>query len=75
MNRRSLRPGYNGVMAPTTFCNAMDLPAITVPAPAFRQPGRAPVPGVMLACAPGAEGLLFAAAQSLEAALAGASRS
>jgi Asp-tRNA(Asn)/Glu-tRNA(Gln) amidotransferase A subunit family amidase len=75
MNRRSLRPGYNGAMAPTTFCNAMDLPAITVPAPAFRQPGRAPVPGVMLACAPGAEGLLFAAAESLEAALAGATRS
>lgn len=65
MNRRSLRPGYNGLMAPTTFCNAMDLPAVTVPAPAFRV-GGGPVPGVMLACAPGAEGLLLDAAALLE---------
>jgi Asp-tRNA(Asn)/Glu-tRNA(Gln) amidotransferase A subunit family amidase len=71
MNRRSLRPGYNGVMAPTVFCNAMDLPAITVPAPAFRQPGNVRVPGVMLACAPGAEARLFDAALLLETRLAG----
>jgi Asp-tRNA(Asn)/Glu-tRNA(Gln) amidotransferase A subunit family amidase len=71
MNRRSLRPGYNGVMAPTVFCNAMDLPAITVPAPAFREPGAVRVPGVMLACAPGAEARLFDAALLLETRLAG----
>jgi Asp-tRNA(Asn)/Glu-tRNA(Gln) amidotransferase A subunit family amidase len=70
MNRRSLRPGYNGVMAPTVFCNAMDLPAITVPAPAFREPDSVRVPGIMLACAPGAEARLLDAAQWLETTLA-----
>jgi Asp-tRNA(Asn)/Glu-tRNA(Gln) amidotransferase A subunit family amidase len=66
MNRRSLRPGYNGLMAPMTFCNGMDLPAITVPVPAAGAVGRGPVPGVMLACAPGSEARLFDAAQLLE---------
>lgn len=66
MNRRSLRPGYNGLLAPTTFCNVMDLPAVTVPAPSYRAGGGGPVPGVMLACAPGAEGLLLDAATVLE---------
>jgi Asp-tRNA(Asn)/Glu-tRNA(Gln) amidotransferase A subunit family amidase len=75
MNRRSLRPGYNGVMAPTVFCNAMDLPAITVPAPAFREPGSVRVPGIMLACAPGAEARLLDAAQCLETKLADTNRS
>jgi Asp-tRNA(Asn)/Glu-tRNA(Gln) amidotransferase A subunit family amidase len=70
MNRRSLRPGYNGAMAPTVFCNAMDLPAITVPARAFREHGGVRVPGIMLACAPGAESRLFDAARHLEAKLA-----
>jgi Asp-tRNA(Asn)/Glu-tRNA(Gln) amidotransferase A subunit family amidase len=67
MNRRSLRPGYNGLVAPTVFCNGMDLAAITIPAPAFRQPGSARVPAVMLACAPGGEGRLLDAAAWLEA--------
>ena len=66
MNRRSLRPGYNGLMAPTTFCNGMDLPAITVPVTAAGTPPGVPVPGIMLACAPGAEARLFDAAQLLE---------
>jgi Asp-tRNA(Asn)/Glu-tRNA(Gln) amidotransferase A subunit family amidase len=66
MNRRSLRPGYNGLMAPMIFCNGMDLPAITVPVPAARATAQAPVPGVMLACAPGAEARLFDAAHLLE---------
>jgi Asp-tRNA(Asn)/Glu-tRNA(Gln) amidotransferase A subunit family amidase len=65
MNRRSLRPGYNGLMAPTTFCNVMDLPAITVPMPACREPGDVRVPAVMLACAPGAEARLFDAAMAI----------
>jgi Asp-tRNA(Asn)/Glu-tRNA(Gln) amidotransferase A subunit family amidase len=71
MNRRSLRPGYNGLVAPTMFCNGMDLAAITVPARAFREPVHGRVPGVMLAAAPGAEGLLLDAAAWLEAGLAG----
>jgi Asp-tRNA(Asn)/Glu-tRNA(Gln) amidotransferase A subunit family amidase len=71
MNRRSLRPGYNGLVAPTMFCNGMDLPAITVPAPAFREPGAGRIPAVMLACAPGDEGRLLDAAASLEAKLKG----
>jgi Asp-tRNA(Asn)/Glu-tRNA(Gln) amidotransferase A subunit family amidase len=66
MNRRSLRPGYNGVLAPTMFCNGMDLPAITVPAPAFREQGSGRIPGIMLACAPGAEARLLDAAEYLE---------
>jgi Asp-tRNA(Asn)/Glu-tRNA(Gln) amidotransferase A subunit family amidase len=70
MNRRSLRPGYNGAMAPTVFCNAMDLPAVTVPARAFREAGGARIPGITLACAPGAEGRLLDAACYLETKLA-----
>ena len=66
MNRRSLRPGYNGLMAPTTFCNVMDLPAISVPQPGCRAAGDVRVPAVMLACAPGAEALLLDAAAALE---------
>lgn len=69
MNRRSLRPGYNGVLAPTMFCNGMDLPAITVPAPAFREQGSGRIPGIMLACAPGAEARLLDAAEYLEGTL------
>lgn len=66
MNRRSLRPGYNGLLAPLTFCNVMDLPAITVPQPAHRAAGDVRVPAVMLACAPGAEARLLDAAAALE---------
>jgi Asp-tRNA(Asn)/Glu-tRNA(Gln) amidotransferase A subunit family amidase len=71
MNRRSLRPGYNGLIAPTSFCNAMDLPAIAVPARAHAEPGTGRVPSVMLACAPGAEARLLDAAACLEDALGG----
>jgi Asp-tRNA(Asn)/Glu-tRNA(Gln) amidotransferase A subunit family amidase len=69
MNRRSLRPGYNGLVAPTSFCNAMDLPAIAVPARAHAERGTGRAPSVMLACAPGAEARLFDAAAYLEDAL------
>jgi Asp-tRNA(Asn)/Glu-tRNA(Gln) amidotransferase A subunit family amidase len=69
MNRRSLRPGYNGLLAPTMFCNGMDLPAITVPAPAFREPRGGRIPGIMLACAPGGEARLLDAAEYLEGTL------
>jgi Asp-tRNA(Asn)/Glu-tRNA(Gln) amidotransferase A subunit family amidase len=66
MNRRSLRPGYNGLLAPTMFCNGIDLPAISLPAPAHCAPHDRRVPAITLACAPGAEGLLFDAAAYLE---------
>lgn len=66
MNRRSLRPGYNGLLAPTMFCNGIDLAAISLPAPAHSAPDDRRVPAITLACAPGAEGLLFDAATHLE---------
>ncbi|MEJ2515421.1 MAG: amidase family protein, partial [Gammaproteobacteria bacterium] len=66
MNRLTLRPGFNPVVAPLTFCNYLDLPAVTVPARRFRRPGSGLVPGVMLVSAPGAEGLLLDVAAALE---------
>lgn len=67
MNRQTLRPGVNGALTPTTFCNYMNLPAITVPAWTDRDQATGLVPGVMLASAPGAEARLFQAAALLEA--------
>ena len=67
MNRASLRPGVNGTVTAMTFCNYMNLPAITVPAWKDPDPETGLVPGVMLACAPGAEGVLLDAATALEA--------
>ena len=69
MNRLTLRPGFNPVVAPLTFCNYLDLPAITVPARAFRSRAGGLVPGVMLVSAPGAEGLLLDVAALLESVL------
>ncbi len=71
MNRQTLRPGVNGALTPTTFCNYMDLPAITVPAWSDRDSATGLVPGVMLVSAPGAEGRLLDAAATLEAGIAG----
>ena len=67
MNRASLRPGVNGTVTAMTFCNYMNLPAITVPAWQDPDPETGLVPGVMLACAPGAEAALLDAAAALEA--------
>lgn len=67
MNRASLRPGVNGTVTAMTFCNTMNLPAITVPAWKDPDPATGLVPGVMLACAPGAEAALLDAAAALEA--------
>lgn len=67
MNRASLRPGVNGTVTAMTFCNYMNLPAITVPAWKDPDPETGLVPGVMLACAPGAEAALLDAAAALEA--------
>ena len=66
MNRLSFRPGMNRLMTPTSLCNYLDLPAITVPAWRYRDAGTGLVPGVMLAAAPGAEGPLLDAAAALE---------
>ena len=52
-------------MTPMTFCNMMDLPAITVPAWTNRDTTTGLVPGIMLACAPGAEGTLLDVAAAL----------
>ena len=51
------------------ICNAMDLPAITLPAWSNRDPDTGLPPGVMLACAAGAEAALLEAAAALEPAL------
>ncbi|WP_420630424.1 amidase [Candidatus Leptofilum sp.] len=67
MNRASLRPGVNGTVTAMTFCNYMNLSAITVPAWKDPDPETGLVPGVMLACAPGAEAALLDAAAVLEA--------
>lgn len=60
------RPGVRPVFTPTIFINAMNLPAISIPAWTHRDPDTGLVPGVQLACAPGAEGLLFRTAETLE---------
>ncbi len=67
MNRASLRPGVNGTVMAMTYCNYMNLPAITVPAWKDPDPETGLVPGVMLACAPGSEAALLDAAAALEA--------
>jgi len=71
MNRASLKPGVNHDMTAVTFCNAMNLPAITIPAWSDPDPETGLVPGVMLACAPGAEAALLDAAAIAEATLTG----
>jgi Asp-tRNA(Asn)/Glu-tRNA(Gln) amidotransferase A subunit family amidase len=70
MNRLSFRPGVNPLLTPTSLCNYLDLPAITVPARRFRDPATGLMPGVMLAAVPGAEGALLDAAAALEAGMA-----
>ena len=66
MNRASLRPGVNGTVTSLTFCNLIDLPAITLPAWSDPDPVSGLPPGIMLACAPGSEAALMAAARCLE---------
>lgn len=65
-NRMANRPGTNLTMTPTTYCNILNLPAISIPAFRFRDPKTGLVPGMMLACAPGGEAALFKAAFELE---------
>ncbi len=66
MNRASLRPGVNGTVTSLTFCNLIDLPAITLPAWSDPDPVSGLPPGITLACAPGSEAALIAAARCLE---------
>lgn len=70
MNRATLwRPGLNKQITAHTLANAMNLSAIAVPAPAFRDRRTGLVPSIMLASAPGIEGRLLDAAAELEAVL------
>jgi len=66
MNRVSLRPGVNGLMTAETFANYINLSAITLPAHRHADPDTGLKPGIMLACAPGAEARLLDAAARLE---------
>lgn len=71
MNRATLmRPGLNQQITAHTLANSMDLSAITVPAPRFRDAATGLAPGIMLAAAPGNEGRLLDAAAQLEKILA-----
>ncbi len=69
MNLLSLRHGVNGLVTAHTFANYCDLSAISVPAPRCTDSRTGLMPGVMLACAPGAEARLLDAAAALEAGL------
>jgi Asp-tRNA(Asn)/Glu-tRNA(Gln) amidotransferase A subunit family amidase len=69
MNRLSLRPGANPLLTPLMLCNYLDLPAISVPGWRYRDERSGLVPGIMLVVSPGAEGLLFDAAERLEEAV------
>jgi hypothetical protein len=66
MNRVSLRPGVNGLLTADTFANYINLSAITLPAHQHADPATGLKPGIMLACAPGAEAKLLDTAAALE---------
>jgi Asp-tRNA(Asn)/Glu-tRNA(Gln) amidotransferase A subunit family amidase len=66
MNRETLRPGLNETITPLVMCNYLDLAAITVPAWSDRDSRTGLPPSIMLACIPGSEPALFAAAAALE---------
>lgn len=68
LNRLTLlRPGVNHLITPHTFVNYINLSGLTVPAWRHQDAKTGLVPGVMLACAPGAEGALLDVATTLEA--------
>lgn len=60
------RPGTRPLFTPTLYANALDLPAISVPAWGARDAATGLVPGLQLACAPGSDAALFAGARLLE---------
>lgn len=63
---RQQRPGINGLFTAETFVNYLNLSAITLPAHKFADPHTGLKPGIMLACAPGAEARLLDVATELE---------
>lgn len=67
--RYMARPGVRKLFTPTIFANALNLPAISIPAWRYRDRATGLVPGVQLLCAPDAEDLLFRMARTLEQAL------
>ncbi|HZX27078.1 MAG TPA: amidase [Telluria sp.] len=69
MNRKTLKPGVNRRMTPLTFANYCDLPAISVPAWDHADSATGLAPGILLLCAPGAEGRLLDAAAVVEGAI------
>jgi Asp-tRNA(Asn)/Glu-tRNA(Gln) amidotransferase A subunit family amidase len=66
MDRQVFRPGLNEMMTPVVMCNFLDLAAIALPAWSDRDPRSGLPPSVLLACVPGSEPALFAAATALE---------
>lgn len=67
MNRKTLlRPGFNGYISAHTFANYINLSAISVPMPRYRDGASGLAPAVMLAAAPGREGALLDCAAALE---------
>jgi len=63
------RPWVQKEFIPTILMNLLDLPAISVPAKRFSDQNTGLIPGIMLACAPGAEDLLFSSARLIESRL------
>jgi Asp-tRNA(Asn)/Glu-tRNA(Gln) amidotransferase A subunit family amidase len=63
-------PGVRPLFTPTVFINTLNLSAISVPSWLDIDRKTGLVPGVMLACAPGAEGALLDTAAALEKAIA-----
>lgn len=63
------RPGVRPLFTPTVYANALNLPAISIPAWTDRDPSTGLVPGVMLCSAPGGEAALFEAAGIVEEAI------
>ncbi len=66
MNRVTLRPGVKGLFTAETFANYINLSAITLPAHRHADPATGLKPGIMLACAPGAEARLLDVAAELD---------
>ncbi len=59
-------PAGKRLFLPMTVMNVLDLPSISIPAPAFADSETGLLPGISLACAPGGEAALFAAASEIE---------
>ena len=60
------KPGIIPEITPITFCNVLDLPAITIPAWKFQKDSHSSPPAVMLICSPNSEYLLLKVAEMVE---------